>query len=385
MTVFAQLSVRRLLPAMVALALLIGAPGPALSAEATAPAARDSKLVEYEVSEAVVERLMKWAGWFGFAVGIPMGVLALVLTVLGVRSYQDLQQRLADARAEVENRKADADSLQKDYDGLRRRYVELEGLEHKVREIAGRVDVIEKEVGFAKSKAMTPKLQASLEDTLRRYRAWLAERGAVIGESVTVSVPDDGKQENAWYENGQIIIDKRLARDPDVMTREYARHVLEVLRASDGKVGFTGLYSGIADYLACSFSGSAVFGAKAGPAFNRILRRDEFPNGYVRNLVNRRQIDEDGEEHDVGEAWGGAFWELRDAKEPRTFDTLLLEAWRTAPHIVDNRAGKLDFAKRLTALIGQEAPSKRSAALTIFARRGLDVAAKPPARRRAAA
>jgi hypothetical protein len=385
MTAFAQLSARRLLPAAFALALLLGAPGPALSAEPAAPAAKDSKLVEYEVSEAIVERLMKWAGWFGFAVGIPMGVLALILTVLGVRSYQDLQQRLAAARTEVENRKAEADSLQKDYDGLRRRYLELEGLEHKVREIAGRVDVIEKEVGFAKSKAMTPRLQASLEDTLRRYRAWLAERGAVIGESVTISVPDDGKQENAWYEDGRIIIDKRLARDPDVMTREYARHVLEVLRAAAGWVDFTGLYSGVADYLACSFSGSPIFGAKAGPVFNRILRRNQFPNGYVRTLANNRRIDQDGEAHDVGEAWAGAFWELRSVLDPRTFDTLLLEAWRTAPGIVDSRDGRLDFAKRLTALLLQKAPDKRSAVQAVFARRGLDVSDKASARRRATA
>jgi hypothetical protein len=34
------------------------------------------------------------------------------------------------------------------------------------------------------------------------------------------------------------------------------------------------------------------------------------------------------EEHDAGNVWAGAFWELRKTLRPATFDKLLLLAWK---------------------------------------------------------
>jgi hypothetical protein len=383
MAALAHRAGRRLAPAALALLLVCGS-GAAATAQAppAAGSANDAKLVEYEVSEAVVERLMKWAQWFGLAVGLPLAALALILTVLGVRSYRDLQQRLTDARAEVDQRMAEALELKGEFDALRLRYAQLAELEQSVRAIAGRVERIEEVVGFQKSKALTPKLQASLQDSLRRYRAWLAGLGVDTDEPVTVAVTAKDLR-NAHYDAGRIEIDKRLAGDPDVVMREYTHHVLKTLRPEGEALEFGAVQSGLSDYLPCSFKDAPQYAPKAAAAFNRMYRRKIVPEGYVRTMVNDRRLDTGGELHDVGEAWGGAFWELRELLASQVADRLLLEAWKEAPVIADTPAAQLAFAKRVCALAARRKPSSEAKAAAIFARRGLAV--RRPARRRAAA
>jgi len=62
---------------------------------------KDQKQVELDTSAAVAERLTGWAKLFGTFVGIPLGVLALILGFLGVRSYQDFENLTQSARTEV--------------------------------------------------------------------------------------------------------------------------------------------------------------------------------------------------------------------------------------------------------------------------------------------
>jgi hypothetical protein len=50
----------------------------------------------------------------------------------------------------------------------------------------------------------------------------------------------------------------------------------------------------------------------------------------LRNLKNDRTFDEvsdDSQIHNVGEIWGGAFWELRERLEKKIADRLLFSTW----------------------------------------------------------
>ncbi|HEY2356102.1 MAG TPA: hypothetical protein VGH86_01525 [Phenylobacterium sp.] len=127
----------------------------------TAPAAKDAKLVEFETSEAIAERLIKWAQWFALAVGGPMAILATVLAVLGVRSYRDfrarllkageaVEQRLAEAGQSIDarlaeagkaadRRAAEAAGLEEKFTTLHERLSQLSALEQSVRAIADKV------------------------------------------------------------------------------------------------------------------------------------------------------------------------------------------------------------------------------------------------------
>jgi hypothetical protein len=389
-------------------------PAPADSLDARINAAidartKDSKLVEFEVSEAIAERLIKWAQWFGLAVGIPMAILALMLTVLGVRSYRDVRRRLADARLEAERRMAEATELKTEFErrmaeatelktefdqrraeaaalktegaDLRQRFAQLSELEGNVRAIAGRVDRLEEAVAFETSRELTPKLRKALEATLDRYRAWLDARG--IGELETVSVSVTRLTDlNAYYEPGRIIIDVRIAKDPDVILREYTHHLLENLRPAGDGSRDNPIHSGLADYLPCSFNERPEFAVISAPAFRKV--DPTVPQGYLRRLDNDKRLDRDGEEHEVGEGWGAAFWALRGKVAARALDTLLLDAWKTASSVADSPLGRTAYANRVAALAARDSPAFGAAALAEFARRGLDVG-KKPARRRAAA
>ena len=62
---------------------------------------RDRKTVETEITEAVAERLHKWAKWFAFWAGIPLALLLVVLAFLGFKSYSDFSAKVEVAKAEV--------------------------------------------------------------------------------------------------------------------------------------------------------------------------------------------------------------------------------------------------------------------------------------------
>ena len=51
--------------------------------------AKDQKLVEVELIEAVVNRLSNWAKLFGFFVGIPVALFLALLGLLGYKTYSD--------------------------------------------------------------------------------------------------------------------------------------------------------------------------------------------------------------------------------------------------------------------------------------------------------
>jgi hypothetical protein len=58
-----------------------------LIADELRKAPKDSKLVEYETTEAIITRLTNWAKLFAFFLGIPTAVLLALLAVLGIKSY----------------------------------------------------------------------------------------------------------------------------------------------------------------------------------------------------------------------------------------------------------------------------------------------------------
>ncbi len=343
---------------------------------------QDSKLVEYEISEAIADRLIAWAKAFALLLGAPLAVLAVVLATLGIRSYADFRDRvqkgreaingqMQEAAEAIKHQMQEATRLQEELAALRVRFTELAGIEHSVREIAAQVNRIEQFVGFQKSDALTPALKASLEDALSRYRTWLAGIGSLPGEPVTVFI-DPKLKDNAYYEPGRIVIAEVLAGDPDVVLREYTHHVLK--DAKEKAVPWTAIQSGLSDYLPCSFNNNPLFGAKSAPVFNRIFKRQMFANGYVRNMVNTLRLDtprQGTSEQQIGEGWSGAFWELRTLLGREHADPLLVEAWKVAKIRKDSPASFTEFGRTIFGLVTQSHASFAAETKAIFERRGV--------------
>jgi hypothetical protein len=173
-----------------------------------------------------------------------------------------------------------------------------------------------------------------------------------------------------------MVIAKPLAVDPDVLLREYSHHVLIEARPKGRNEVFGSIQSGLADYLPCSFAGRPLFAAKAAPVFNRLFKQALFPNGYVRRMDNDVPLDLGQTvvaKQPMGEAWGGAFWEIRALLGAGAADPLLFEAWKTSPSIDDTPEGWTAFITAVVARAQGRHPKEAPKVRAIFAKRWPDL------------
>src|SRR5258706_12425512 len=78
---------------------------------------KDQKLVDVETSQAIAERLHGWGRLFGFFVALPVAVLLIVLSFLGIERYSDFKSMVGGIEQQVkpklEQAKSDAEQAQK--------------------------------------------------------------------------------------------------------------------------------------------------------------------------------------------------------------------------------------------------------------------------------
>jgi hypothetical protein len=195
---------------------------------------KDQKVVELELFETVLTRLSNWAKLFSFFVGIPVGLLLLVLGLLGIKTYsdfsglvntgkQDLTQRLDQAQQQAETIKNKSDNLLTQYQVLERQLADVNALNEKVGNLETAVGKIASKVGvdFEHSAALTPELTKSLESSLVSYIKYLNKIGfETKGQRVKISIdPKDDK--NSYYElkNNRITIGPSAAKDQTISSR----------------------------------------------------------------------------------------------------------------------------------------------------------------------
>ena len=208
---------------------------------------------------------------------------------------------------------------------------EFTTLQQKVETLGAKVERLES-VTFEPSVALTPQLQTDLQSSINAYHDYLTKLGFQSRtESVRVFI--DPKLRNIVYDSNsnRLIIGKSLAIDTDGVFREYTHHALTA-KTDLGQHDFTreqyAIESGLADYFACSFNNDPLFGERSFHLFRKHPEDDE--KLALRNLKNDRTFDEvsdDSEIHNIGEIWGGAFWELRERLGQTIADRLLFSTW----------------------------------------------------------
>ena len=295
---------------------------------------KDQKLVEVEITQGIVARLSDWAKLFGFFVGIPLALLTLVLGALGLRTYSDFVTQVKAAREEalrpLQDTKKEADRIARAYKDLSAQLESTGALAAKVDTLSQKVAKIEEVVNFKPSASLTPSLRKNIEDVFRNYYDYLKSVGFVLaGPPPTVSV-SRLQDLNSYYQpsENQIVIDEELAKLPYPGLREYTHYILFSLKKDAFNLGDkTGLESGLADYFPSSFSGQSDFGKDVWA-----LYRKRYGDIKIeRNLENQRRFSEikagQTEEHEAGNVWGGAFWQIRQAIGKPATDALLLQGW----------------------------------------------------------
>jgi hypothetical protein len=236
-------------------------------------------------------------------------------------------------------------------------------------------------VDFKRSTSLTEDLQSKLQVALREYEASLVKAGYDAGqakERVTVRV-DEEQRDNAFFDNENVVLGVNLARDPEYALSEYTWYVLKQAnrRAFDTlwkstAPQFNGYAYGMKYYFVCSHLNEPYVGKNyqslvGGPAKDR-------SKPYLFNLDQFRRFDGSKgadalEPHNLGEVWGGAFWELRKSLGREKVDRFLLAAWKE----IDTSSGSLNkpkfFVDAIVTASGvdQDAEIIRQA----FVRRGL--------------
>jgi hypothetical protein len=201
-------------------------------------------------------------------------------------------------------------------------------LQQKVDTLTAKVEQLER-VTFEPSAALTPELQTQLQSSFDAFQAHLAKLGYQSQTGNVVVFVDPTLKDNVYYDGQRIVLGEPLAKDTDAVFREYTHHALLTgVNWGDLTDEQQAVESGLADYFACSFNNDPRFGEQSIHLFRRYPGFEG--KTAIRNLSNERTFDEistNPESHDVGEIWGGAFWELRERLGQAAADKLLFSTW----------------------------------------------------------
>jgi hypothetical protein len=341
---------------------------------------KDAQVVEIETTQAIVSRLTDWAKIFGFFVGIPLTLFALILGYLGVNTYSDFSTRVRAAKEEalkpLQQTKLEADRIAQAYKDLDSQLQQTKALGSQVSDLSEKVAKIEQVVRFKPSASLTPALRQNLDQALHGYHAYLKSLGLNLTQSPPTVFVDPAIETNSYYlpaPKNQIVLSRDLAPVQDAPLREYTHHILIALKPAYSLTDSTGLESGLADYLPGSFDKRSDFGREIWEVFRKRYPDAPIPN---RDLDNHHSFSEiqvgKTELHDAGTVWGGAFWELRQTLGQSTTDKLLLSAWMSfdVSRAADLKVFPEEIVRQDTAIAsGQHVAQIRE----IFRRRGLEI------------
>jgi hypothetical protein len=205
-------------------------------------------------------------------------------------------------------------------------------LQQKVETLGAKVERLER-IMFEPSMALTPELQTQLQSSLDAFQAYLARLGYQSQAGHVRVFVDPKLKDNVYYEDkeNRIVLGAPLAKDTDAVFREYTHHaLLAKTKLDSGSMTNEqqAVESGLADYFACSFNNDPLFGEQSIHLFRQYPGFES--KSAIRNLSNDRTFDEvaaNPEIHNVGEIWGGAFWELRERLGQTVADKLLFSTW----------------------------------------------------------
>ena len=321
---------------------------------AQAATARDTKVVEIELAEAVANRLMGWAKLFGFFVGIPLAIIALWLGFLGYKTAADLKKLseridklsadLGKAEHELKTRQEQLANLK----GLDAIQAELESLQQKVQRL--------EKISFSGSGA-TEEVQKQIDAVLTPYQAYFKKLGWNFdsGKPSPTFLIDDNPIATTYYDGRKatMFVATKFIDDTDFTLRAYTHHVLAQARPGWIK---NPLESGLALYFPCSFKDDPRF-------IGRSPYSGDAKTVWFR-LTSDRRLDVPGNENEEAEAWGTLFWSIRKALGAEIADPLIFSAWRTFKPKGDNLEGPF-----LTQLL-QNAGENEATVRQTFAERG---------------
>ena len=361
---------------------------------------QDQKAVDIETTEKIATRLTSWAKMFGLVVGVPLSILVIVLTILGVNTVSELKAKANEIKDSI---KATAKTAEESIKGkeagvetlaaaLKKKEVELDTEIERFRSRLKDVEALatvnkiklaqveEKFIQFEASSALTPELQRKLNESIDRYQRYLETVGFKFKTGKVTVFIDPNLTDNSLYEldKKRLVLGPLWANDPTVVYREFTHHALTDANAL-ALNHFESIESGLADYFASSFTGDPAIGRTIVTLLGKTPGMPR-PNGkpYIRTMDNNNKFSDlkaNVELHHAGETLGGALWEIRRSIGANPADRLAFSAW-VALTASDAKGNPMErFAKKLLEAAAKvEAGKHVKTVEQVFASRGLKVA-----------
>jgi hypothetical protein len=342
---------------------------------------KDQKMLEIETAAAVVTRVSEWVKLIGIFAAVPLALLAATLILLGVNSYNDFTAKVKTAREDVDKNldatQARAKVLQaqveKEYAEIAKRFSDNKVLAARLDELGSQVDQIGRKVGvtFKSSPDLTQAVQSQLQQTLDAYQTYLERLGVRMREGrISLEVGGDNIS-NAYYviHENKIVIGRKFLDDRHVILREYTHHVLCSTVDCRGNRFQESFESAMADYLPCSFLDDPKLAQRMAQAL-------QLPAGYIRNLDNAMRLDAGAlakyqVPHQMGEALGGAFWEVRRLIGKERADRALFEIWLSFKGADAKAFSASELGRRILAQVQQHDGASADRVRTALLGRGL--------------
>ncbi len=354
---------------------------------------RDQKVVEIEVTEAIVTRLITWTKLLGYFVGIPLAVVIFALGFLGYKSYSDFSRLVNDAgnkiRPTLEQARADAEEIKRQSEDLKKVYAQLDSdaatyrqLNRQVGVLTAKVDQIAEKIDFRTSTNLSEQLKQKLTSSLLSYQEYMKKLG-FLARTGSVGVSIRRRQEMtgggvSYYDPKQnaIVVESSYANDTDLVLLEYTRRAL-FLSVGERSSVFSvpaneAIFYGLASYFPCSFKNSSIFGDVSAGAHQEYKAWDLSND---RKFAELQPSSHHSAEVDGREIWGGAFWEVRHLLGREPADKLLFSAWTSVQPSFDLRTNPSSmFAKKIIEMVRSiEGGQRVNEVQAVFARRGMSV------------
>lgn len=301
---------------------------------------RDQEAVSHELAVSVLTRLVSWAKLFGLVLGIPATLIVVLLTILGIREYSDLRERMEVASDEVGSLEektqvlgGKAQSLESELRDTRGRLARVSRLENDVSRLRSDLRVVRQALKVEPSEFLTPQREEILEREASSFGEFLSGLGfGLASEPPTAVICSSGEETcsaaNAYFSlaDRKIVVGEEAAEDVEAYLHSYSMFaVFEEWPSLSNlpSVQLQASISGLADYLTCSYMGDPLLGEilASGKTHSGSGR-----NPWLRNLLDADSFSEHREFVGTGGVWASILWRVRQEVGRENAD-LLAYSW----------------------------------------------------------
>lgn len=214
--------------------------------------------------------------------------------------------------------------------------------------------------GVEFGSSVTSDLQSKLQSELVKYQKYWTDVGYDLDQAQDRPIVriDEGARGNSFFQDNSIILGPDLAQEPEYTLFEYTAHILKQSNApafnafeTASSAQLPAFLYGLRFYFICSYRGEPYVGKNFYVLTGQ--SRTDGPRSSLYDLATLKAFDSTAtaEPHALGEIWGGAFWEIRQARGQGNTDRLLFEVWKQLSPDSANPADSKSFVGAILDIV----------------------------------